>query len=184
MNSLLSLQIKSIINTIIRLLPIGFYFGSLILGLFFYDPRGFLFFIGLFLNELIMLGARYMFQTEDLINCAIVRTGDQFFTLPAPHTEIISFVWAFLISDMYYRNLFDGINFILLSLILLITVWSRMAIGCQNIIDVIYSVLLGGLLGSGYYMVIKEYYNPKKEIENSDDGVKPDYADLDIYVPQ
>lgn len=183
-SDLFTIQLKSIINTIVRLLPVGFYFGSLMLGLFFNDFKGFLLFIGLVANEIIMLGTRYMFQTEDIINCALVKTGDKFFTLPAPHTELVSFIWSFLVSDMYYQNRFDTVNFITLSVIVLVTLWSRMAIGCQDAIDVIYSLLLGCLLGTGYYTIIKDYYHPKPE-ENQEAGgqFQPDYADLDIYIP-
>jgi len=182
-SSLFEINVKNIINTIVRLLPIGFYFGSIILGLFFYDMKGFLLFMGFVINEIIMLGTRYMFQTEDIVNCALVKNTDGFFTLPAPHTEFVSFIWSFLISDMYFQSRYDVVNFIILSLIVIITMWSRMMIGCQDIIDVIYSLLLGCLLGTGYYMIIKDYYNPKNEETITNNQFQPDFAELDIYIP-
>lgn len=176
------LKIKAIINTIIRLLPIGFYFGSLIVTLLFYDVRGLVLFIGLLINEFISLGFRYMFQTEDLVNCALVRSPTSFFTMPSPHTQMVAFVMSFFITDMYEQNYFDMVNFIILGGLTFVTMWSRMNIGCKNVIDIIYAFLIGSLIGSIYYMTVKDWYHQMGG-ESSDD-IQSDIPELDVYQPE
>ena len=58
-------------------------------------------------------------------------------------------------------------NFFLLSALLLITIYSRINIGCKTLLDAIYCALVGLLMGVIYYNLIKDYY-------------KADYLEEDI----
>ena len=145
---------KAITNTFVKILPIGLYFGTVIMGVLFTDIRAFMLFIGYLFNDFISLGFRQLFQTVDLPNCAIVESNRNFYTLPSSHTQTMAFTLAFFLTDMYRKNNFNPINFILLTTLLFITMWSRFNVGCESITDTIFASLLGLLIGSLFYTII------------------------------
>lgn len=161
-----------IIHTIIRLSPIGAYFGTVISSLMFKDTRGTLLFIGLMVNELISLGYRLAFKVPNNPNCGIAKldigsdSGEPF-VLPAPISQTMGFFVAFILMDMYYNEFKSGQFF--LSIILLgATIWSRSAVGCKSIMDASFTTLVGLLLGMGYYILIKDYYKRDYKIGKGD----------------
>jgi hypothetical protein len=154
-------QSKAIINTFIRLVPIGLYFGTLLMGILFTDIRAFVLFIGYFLNDLLSLGFRELFQTVDLPNCAIVQSSQNFYTMPSSHTQTIAFTAAYFFSDMYNNQNFNVVNFIFLTVLLLITMWSRTNIGCETSIDAVFATIIGVLLGFAYYKLTVNWFNSK-----------------------
>ena len=60
--------------------------------------------------------------------------------------------------DMYYHNNFNAGKFLLLSILLLMTMYSRVNIGCKTLLDAVYCALIGLLIGVVYYSLIKDYY--------------------------
>lgn len=169
---------KAIINTVIRLLPIGLYTGSLIFGILLSDPRAFVLLVGYIINDLLSLGFRTLFQTVDLVNCSVVQSDTKFYTLPAPHIQTVAFTLSFFFTEMYLKNKFNMVNFIFLGFLLLITVWSRINIGCKNIIDAIYATLIGIILGTAYYRLTENWnISPVKDFEET---TQKD-LDVDIY---
>jgi hypothetical protein len=161
-------QTKAIINTFIRLIPIGLYFGTLIMGILFTDIRAFVLFAGYFVNDLMSYGFRQLFQTVDLPNCSIVQSTQNFYTMPASHTQTIAFTAAYFLSDMYQNQNFNVVNFIFLTFLLLVTMWSRTNIGCESAIDAIFATIIGMLIGIAYYRLTINWYNaPQSSSQNS-----------------
>jgi hypothetical protein len=150
-------QTKAVLNTFIRLLPIGLYLGTLLMGILFTDIRAFVLFLGYFVNDLVSFGFRQMFQTVDLANCAIVQSVTNFYTLPSSHTQMISFTLAYFFTDMYVKQNFNIVNFIFLGFLLLVTIWSRINVGCENIVDGIFATILGIIIGTTYYKLTQSW---------------------------
>lgn len=150
---------KAIVNTFIRLMPIGFYFGTIIMGILFTDLRAFILLMGFVANDVISFGFRQLFQTIDLPTCAIVESNKNFFTMPSSHTQTVSFLMSFFLTEMYYKNTFNPVNFVLLGFILMLTSWSRINVGCETIIDVIFAIGIGALIGATYYKLTENWVN-------------------------
>jgi len=151
--------LKALINTVVRIMPIGFYMGTAMSGMIFNDFRGVLMFGGFLLNEMIALGYRMVLKGTANAQCALLMTGDQTpFVLPAPITQTIGYFTGFLMADMYANNNFNPSRFILCLSLLLITVYSRVNVGCKTLIDALYCSILGIIIGVIYYAVVKDYY--------------------------
>jgi hypothetical protein len=170
---------KAIINTIIRLIPIGLYTGTLIFGILLSDPRAFVLLVGYIINDVLSLGFRTLFQTVDLVNCSVVQSDKNFYTLPSSHTQTVAFTLSFFFTEMYLKNKFSMVNFIFLGFLLLVTVWSRINIGCENIIDAIYATLIGVLIGTAYYRLTENWNMPS--IKNDDNSAYSSNSEVDIY---
>lgn len=151
--------VKAIINTIVRIMPLGFYMGTSMSGMIFSDFRGVLMFGGFLLNEMIALGYRMVLKGTANAQCALLMSGDQTpFVLPAPITQTIGYFTGFLMADMYANNNFNPSRFILCLSLLLITIYSRVNVGCKTLIDALYCSILGVIIGVIYYAVVKDYY--------------------------
>jgi membrane-associated phospholipid phosphatase len=127
------------------------------MGILFTDIRAFVLFLGYFVNDLVSFGFRQMFQTVDLANCAIVQSVTNFYTLPSSHTQMISFTLAYFFTDMYVKQNFNIVNFIFLGFLLLVTIWSRINVGCENIVDGIFATILGIIIGTTYYKLTQSW---------------------------
>lgn len=178
-------QAKALLNTFVRLLPVGFYFGTIFSGIFFQEFKAIIILLGLVIIDLVSLGYRSMFQTEGLVNCAMIRSATGFFTMPSPITLIVSFILSFFTADMYNQNRFDAVSFSGLVGLYFLTVWSRINIGCENVFDSLFNTIIGSLLGALYYNLVKDYYRPpntesQKEVEKIEDK---DFS-FDVYVSE
>jgi len=151
--------IKIVLNTCVRLIPLGLYTGSAMSGAVFQDFRGILLFIGLLGNELISLGYRMILRGVVNPQCALTFSTEGIpFVLPSPITQTVGLFVGFFYMDMYYNNTYNPIKFFLLTMILLITIYSRINIGCKTLLDSIYCALIGLLIGVIYYNLIQPYY--------------------------
>ena len=151
--------IKIVLNTCVRLIPLGLYTGSAMSGAVFQDFRGILLFIGLLGNELISLGYRMILRGVVNPQCALTFSTEGIpFVLPSPITQTVGLFVGFFYMDMYYNNTYNSIKFFLLTMILLITIYSRINIGCKTLLDSIYCALIGLLIGVIYYNLIQPYY--------------------------
>jgi hypothetical protein len=151
--------VKAIINTVVRIMPLGFYMGTAMSGLIFSDFRGVLMFGGFLLNEMIALGYRMVLKGTANAQCALLMSGDQTpFILPAPITQTIGYFTGFLMADMYSSGTFNPSRFIMCVALLLITVYSRVNVGCKTLLDALYCAILGVIIGVIYYAVVKDYY--------------------------
>jgi len=150
---------KIFINTLVRLEPIGLYTGSLMAGVVFNDFRGLLLFLGFLGNELIGLGYKMVLRGVSNPQCALMysESGTPF-VLPSPITQTVGFFAGFFFMDMYYNNTFNPMKFFALTIIIMITIYSRINVGCKTLLDAIYCTLIGLLTGVIYYSIIKDYY--------------------------
>ena len=117
--------IPILINTSIKILPLGLYVATLIESLLFNDVRGFFIFLGLLLNDAINTGYNYITGKKDNERCAIVRnmySEEAFYVLPTTHTEYISFVSAFLMSSMFFKKVFNYGVFVIFSVLVGLTI--------------------------------------------------------------
>ena len=150
---------KIFINTIVRIAPVGLYAGSAMSGIVFNDFRGLLLFGGFLLNEMLGLGYKLVLRGVSNPQCALLfsESGTPF-VLPSPISQTVGFFAGFFFMDMYYNNTFNPLKFFLLIMLQLLTIYSRINVGCKTLLDAIYCSLIGMLMGIIYYSLIKDYY--------------------------
>ena len=150
---------KALINTLIRLSPIAFYTGSIISGALFSDFRAALLLGGFILNEFLSLGYRMIFHGTTNPQCALLMTTNESpFVLPSPISQTVGFLYGFILADMYYTDVFNAFKFFIITTIMILTIYSRINVGCKTILDSLYCSLMGIMLGVVYYSFIKDYY--------------------------
>jgi hypothetical protein len=150
-----------LLHTFVRFLPLGFYFFAYLSSAIYKDLRAAWLLIGLIINDLI--GYVYKKYAKFVPNaaCAIfgkVSDKTELGFLPNGHTEIMAFVASFFYSDMYFKGGIDSVPFIFLTAMFLLTIWSRITIGCKTVKDVLYSVIVGFIRGIIYYYIIYSFY--------------------------
>ena len=151
--------VKGILNTLVRITPVGLYAGATMSSLIFTDFRGTLLMLGFIFNEMVSLGYRMMFRAIDNPQCALLRSGDTSLTLPSPINQTIAFFVAFVLMDMYSTGEFIPVRFFTCIVILLISIWSRINVGCSSLLDTLFSSTAGIIFGMAYYSIISPYYN-------------------------
>lgn len=149
------------IHTLVRFLPLGLYFFVYFSAALFKDLRSAILLIGLILNDLIGYIYKKYNKTRPRQPCAIfVGPGNKepgF--LPNPHTEIMSFIASFFYSDMFYKNKIDIIPFTFITTLLLLTIWSRITIGCKVFKDVVFNIIFGTIRGILFFYFVFPYYH-------------------------
>jgi hypothetical protein len=149
----------AIINTLVRLVPIGLYTGSAMNALVMNDFRGVILLFGFFFNEMLSLAYRMFLKGAYNPNCALLMDNEGMpFVLPSPICQTVSFFFAFSMMDMYYRDVFLPVRFYILLAVLIATVFSRVNVGCKSIIDAIMASFIGLMIGIAYYEIMKSYY--------------------------
>jgi hypothetical protein len=150
---------KIFINTLVRIVPIGLYAGSAMSGVVFQDFRGILLFCGFLGNELLGLGYRMVLHGVSNPQCALLysQSGTPF-VLPSPITQTVGFFAGFFFMDMYYNSMFNAMEFFILTFLMLITIFSRMNVGCKTLLDAVYCTLIGLLFGVVFYNIVQPYY--------------------------
>jgi hypothetical protein len=150
---------KGILNTIVRLLPIALYMGSIMSNLLFNNKKANVLLFGFLLVEGISYAYKTVTNAVNNQHCSLVKSDMNFLTLPSPIPTSIGFLVSFLISDMYHKNDIKPIKLYILLLIFMVTIWSRVNVGCHTVIDSAVGGVLGLIMGFGYYSVVKDYYN-------------------------
>lgn len=150
---------KILINTVVRVIPIGLYLATLLSSMLMDNNKGIILFLGHVLNDLIGLAYRMMFKPPGKLQCAVVRVGDVFYTMPSPYVQVVAYYFTFFMADMYMKGDFNNVKFIVLLLLLLITIWSRMDVECKTMLDVVFAFSMGVLVGLAYYFIVKDYYD-------------------------
>ena len=160
-------SLKGFINTFVRLLPIGFYAGTIMSGFVFGDSRGTWLFLGLIINEMISYGYRMILSGIYNPQCALMKNGEDYFVLPSPITQTIGFIFGFYMTHMFFQEGpnagFKAKSFFGFTILLVVTIFSRINVGCKGFLEAVYCALVGILLGVGYYNIIKEYYPLDRE---------------------
>jgi hypothetical protein len=153
---------KGMLNTFIRIMPLGLYFFTYFSLTLFKDLRAGVLLLGLVLNELFGYAFKKYSTKPYNQNCAVFGsnyTNTKLAFLNNSHVEIICFVAAFFFSDMWYKDSVDWFRFNFLLFMIIMTIWSRMAIGCHNDLqEVIFNVLFGLILGGLFYYFFSDYY--------------------------
>lgn len=150
---------KGILNTIVRLLPVAIYMGGIMSNLLFDNKKANVLLFGFVLVEGISYAYKIISNAVDSPQCSIVKSDMNFLTLPAPIPTTVGFLVSFLISDMYNKNNVNPVKLYILLLLFIVTIWSRVNIGCHSIIDSAMGGIIGLIMGFGYYNVVKDYYN-------------------------
>jgi hypothetical protein len=151
------------LHTFVKIMPIGLYLSSILESMLFNDIRGFFIFLGLFINDLINIGYNYVMKPKPNPDCAIIRNlyTDDSFELSTPHTQYISFVTSFIMASMYFKKYFFYSTFFLFILMLILTVWSRISIGCETMLDSGFNLVFGAFRGIIYYIIVRDFYEPE-----------------------
>jgi hypothetical protein len=150
---------KLFINTGIRITPIGLYAGSAVSGAVFDDFRGVLLFAGFIGNELLALGYKMVLKGTTNPQCALTYSeGGTPFVLPSPISQTVGFFTGFFFMDMYFKNEFSPSKFFFLTILQILTIYSRVNVGCKTLLDAVFCSLIGMLTGVIYYNLIKDYY--------------------------
>jgi hypothetical protein len=149
----------AIINTLVRLIPIGLYTGSAMNALVMNDFRGVLLLLGFFFNEMLSLAYRMFLKGAYNPNCALLMDNEGMpFVLPSPICQTVAFFFALSMMDMYYKDVFLPLRFYMLLIVFVATIFSRVNVGCLSIIDALMASLIGCLIGVAYYEIVKNYY--------------------------
>lgn len=166
---------KIFINTLVRITPIGLYTGCAMSGVVFQDFRGLLLFCGFLVNELLGLGYKMVLHGVSNPQCALMYAESGTPTvLPSPITQTIGFFAGFFYMDMYYTGKFSALEFFVLTTLIIITIYSRINVGCKTLLDAIYCSLIGLLFGVVYYNLVKDYYKAdylNKEIMEANEDI-------------
>ena len=82
---------------------------------------------------------------------------------------------------MYTKNLFNPVNFVFLAAILLVTMWSRINVGCEDIVDAIYAATIGILIGTAYYRITETWGGIKDAKTLDEDKSLKKERETEIY---
>lgn len=149
----------ALINTLVRLVPIALYSGSAMNILVMNDFRGCLLLLGFLFNEMLGLGYRMFLKGAYNPHCALLMSNEGLpFVLPSPITQTVGFFFSIVMMDMYNRDVFYPIKFFMLLALLIVTMYSRVNVGCKTIVDAIMASIIGILLGVGFFEIVKPYY--------------------------
>lgn len=154
----------SIVNTIVRLLPIALYTGTIVSNLVFDDFRANLLFIGFLLNEMVSFAYKYALKGTDKGECALLADPSNFYVLPSSISQTVGFFFGFILADTYFTNSYGSLKFIVLCVLLALTVFSRINVGCETTMNALIFACVGTGFGLIYYYIIKDYY--KSNIED------------------
>lgn len=156
-------MIPSLLHTFVKVLPIGLYACTLLESILFNDIRGFFIFFGLLINDVINIGYAHLMQPKKNMNCAVVRNiySQDGIILSTPHTQYVAFILGFLLVSMYFKKVFYYSTFTVFIGLMGITIWSRITVGCSDILDAVFNIVFGAFRGIIYYVIIKDFYEPE-----------------------
>lgn len=173
---------KGIINTIVRLMPLALQMGCVMSALIFKNKKAAWLLLGFVIIEIISFGFIVFNITIPNPACALVKSGDKQFSMPAPVPLSIGFFCGFLIAEMFKNNKFEPFKFYGLCVFLIIVIWSRINVGCHSPVESIFAAIIGLLFGVGYYYSIKKKYNDELDDEEEDEDDKKNNEDDDLIL--
>ena len=160
--------IIGLIHTLVRFVPLGFYFFTYFSSTIYKDLRSAILLIGLIINDLLGYLIKKYAKIKMKAPCAIFGkegSNTELGFLPNAHTQIVTFVASFYFSDMYFKEKLDPIPFVFLLVLVFVTIWSRITIGCKEFKELSYNILFGIIFGVIYYYLVQKYY------ANADKGI-------------
>ena len=149
---------KGGINTIVRVSPIALYMGCVVSGLVFNNNQANYLLLGFFIVEMISFGYFYINNSITNPQCALFKTGDKHFGMPAPVPTAIGYFVGFMIAEMFEKEEFKPGKFYSSVIFLLIVIWSRINVGCHSIVESAFSAVIGIIFGAGYFYLMKDIY--------------------------
>jgi hypothetical protein len=150
---------KGIMNTVVRLSPLALYMGSVVAGLVFEMTKAVFMFMGFILVEIVCLIFLFIYKTVQNPQCALLKSNEKIFILPAPIPTSFGFFVAFQLADMQHKKIFQPIKVFVLIVFMFLVIWSRINTGCHSVLESIFASVIGMGLGFGYYSVIQKFYN-------------------------
>jgi len=160
--------VKGLIHSFIRFLPLGLYFFTYFSSTLYKDKRSIILLVGLIFNDIIGVIYKKYSGIEPNDTCAIFGNaeGQALNFLPNSHTEIMAFIMSFFYSEMWNQGTMKGnwfkFNFLLFMMI--ITIWSRINIGCETSYQrLIFDILFGMVRGSLFYYFFSSQYKNAPE---------------------
>jgi hypothetical protein len=150
-----------LIHTLVRFLPLGLYFFAYFSSTIYKDLRSAILLIGLIINDIIGYLVKKYGKIVYAAPCAIFgkeNSNKELGFLPNPHTQIITFISSFYFSDMYYKQKLDALPFVFLLVLLFVTIWSRITIGCKKPKDIMFAIIFGAIYGTLFYYIVHSYY--------------------------
>ena len=169
--------IKGSLNTIVRMSPVALYMGCIVSGLVFNNNKANYIMMGFFLVEMISFGYFYANNSVTNPQCALFRSADKVFVMPAPIPTAIGYFVGFQIADMFERNNFEPGKFYSSFIFLLVVIWSRINVGCHSIIESMFAAIIGLIFGVGYFYLIKDFYLRAREGSNNNNVENKEYSD-------
>ncbi len=166
--------IKGGINTITRLSPISLYMGCIVSGIVFNNNKANFVLLGFVLVELISFGYIYINNSITNPQCALFKSADKHFGMPAPIPTSVGYFVGFQIAAMFEGNNFNPGKFYSSIIFLLVIVWSRINVGCHSIVESAFSAVIGLIFGVGYFYLIKDFYLKASETSGGSSNDKSD----------
>lgn len=164
----------AILHTFIRFMPLGLYFFTYFSTIVYKDIRSVLLLIGLVINDLLNLLYKRYYKVQDIPSCSVLgspgTSGKDAPNLPSTHTGYISFVLSFFVARALHIKQKDPTSIIFLLLMLFLTIYSRVAIGCKTLNKAVLSTIFGFVHGIIYYQIVSKWYN-KAENETKEKNV-------------
>ena len=169
--------LKGSLNTITRISPLALYMGCVVSGLVFEDQRALVLLGGFFFVE--MLSFFYSMNNIPNPRCALFKSDEKHFNMPAPIPTVIGFLGGFLMCEMFEKQNFSPFKFFTLGIFILVTIWSRINVGCHTVIESVFAAVVGIILGFGFYYMVKDYYIENTNTTNKDnENENQDLSDL------
>ena len=171
--------IKSIIHTFVRFMPFGIYFFTYFSIILFKDLRSALILLGLVINDILNYLYKRYYKVMDNLNCSVIGKpdGTPAPPLPTSHTQYLAFIFSIFLSSNINKSDTNPVSLIFLFIMIILTAWSRISIGCvQNIKSIIYDIIFGLFKGGIYFYFISNRWENitkgKMEREACDLGYK------------
>ena len=97
----------SIVNILVRILPVCLYGATLIAGMLMDNSQAFILLFGHLINDIISIGYRSILKSQSTPQCAFIKIGDVYYNLPSSHVQIIAYYTMFFLLDMYNKDEYD-----------------------------------------------------------------------------
>jgi len=171
---------KGLLHTFVRIIPLGLYFFTYFSLTLYKDLRSGVLLMGFILNDI--FGYIYKKYTKTVYNdaCAIFgssKPGGNLAFLNNTHIEIIAFLASFFFSEMWMQDKMDWFKFNFLTFMIVITIWSRMAINCElEIQGVIFNVLFGFMRGGLFFYFFSDMYKEAQQDKLESDSCNMGYS--------
>ena len=92
-------------------------------------------------------------------HCALLMTNQGSpFVLPSPITQTVGFFFAILYDGYVLSRSIFTYKILRILTIFILTIYSRINVGCKTLMDAMMCSIVGLLLGVGYYEIVKHYY--------------------------